>query len=142
MASSHTFDTNLFEAMLDAGNAGSSGLLDENENGVLRSREKRQSKTSSSDASAGLFSQSTNDGNGGKITVEKIDQKLTQLAEIVNSFAPVVKELKSAYDAAQQQAEADMSEGEINDKESPEHETNDAVSNALTSKSNEIHDLV
>ena len=109
---------------------------------VLRSREKCQSKTSSSDASAGLFSQSTNDGNGGKITVKKIDQKLTQLAEIVNSFAPVIKELKSAYDAAQQQAEADMSEGEINDEESPEHETNDAVSNALTSKSNEIHDLV
>ena len=73
----------------------------------------------------------------------KIDHKLTQLAEIVNSFAPVVKELKSAYDAAQQQAEADMSEGEINDEESPQHETlNDAVSNALTVKSNEIDDLV
>ena len=35
-----------------------------------------------------------------------------------------------------------MSEEEINDKESPEHETNDAVSNALTSKSNETSDLV
>ena len=34
-----------------------------------------------------------------QITVGKIDHKLTQLAEIVNSFAPVVKELKSAYDA-------------------------------------------
>ena len=45
-------------------------------------------------------------------------------------------------DAAQQQAEADMSEGEINDEESPQHETNDAVSNALTAKSNEIDDLV
>ena len=72
----------------------------------------------------------------------KIDHKLTQLAEIVHSFAPVVKELKSAYDAAQQQAEPDMSEGEINDEESPQHEINDAVSNALTAKSNEIDDLV
>ena len=40
-----------------------------------------------------------------------------------------------------------MSEGEINDEESPEHQTNvtsesNVVSNALTSKSNEIDDLV
>ena len=59
-------DANLFEAMLNAGNAGSSGLLDEDDNGALRSREKRKSKTASGDASAGLYSQSTNDQNGGK----------------------------------------------------------------------------
>ena len=35
MASSHTSDANLFEPMLDAGNAGLSGLLDENDNGAL-----------------------------------------------------------------------------------------------------------
>ena len=86
MASSDTSDANLFEAMLNAGNAGSSGLLDEDDNGALQSREKCQSKTASGDASASLYSQSTNDENGGKITVRKIDQKLTQLAEIVNSF--------------------------------------------------------
>ncbi|CAB4015100.1 Hypothetical predicted protein [Paramuricea clavata] len=53
--------------------------------------------------------------NGAKVTLEELSHKVTQLAEIINSFAPVVKELKGAYDTAQQQDGASVSEGEIED---------------------------
>ena len=38
-------------------------------------------------------------GNGGKNTLEGLLQKVSQLTEIINTFAPVVQELKGAYDA-------------------------------------------
>ena len=38
---------------------------------------------------------------GGKNTLDELNQKVSQLTEIINSFAPVVQELKGAYDAAQ-----------------------------------------
>ena len=42
-------------------------------------------------------------GNGGKNTLEELNQKVSQITEIINTFAFVVQELKGAYDAAQQQ---------------------------------------
>ena len=48
-------------------------------------------------------------------TLEELNHKVAELAEIMNSFAPVVKELKGAYDAAQQQDGASISDGEIKD---------------------------
>ena len=54
-------------------------------------------------------------GNCGKNTLEELHQKVSQLPEILNTFAPVVQELKGAYDAVQQQDRASSSEGKINE---------------------------
>ena len=53
--------------------------------------------------------------NGGENTQEELNQKVSQLTEIVNTFAPVVQDLKGAYDAAQQQDRANSPEGKIDE---------------------------
>ena len=51
--------------------------------------------------------------------MDELHHQVSQLAEIMNTFAPVVKELKSAYDAARQQDETDLSDGEIDENVQP-----------------------
>ena len=72
----------------------------------------------------------------------KIDQKLTQLADIVSGFAPVIKELKSAYDAVQQQDDIALSDGELEEDPEQSETVNNTANTAVTSEPNEVDDLV
>ncbi|XP_028415512.1 uncharacterized protein LOC114538577 [Dendronephthya gigantea] len=123
---------------------------------ALRRRGKRQSTIASGDASADSIQlESVAERNGAKISMAQIDEKLTKLADItradfvlsqsaqrnlplladiVSSFAPVIEELKTAYDAAQQQDDTELSEGEL-DENLPDQNatTNDnTVNNAAS----------
>ena len=76
---------------------------------------------------------------GAKNTLDELNQKVSQLTEIINSFAPVVKELKGAYDAAQQQDSPSLYEEEPDDG-SPSDET--GASNLSTLADSRGNDLV
>lgn len=85
--------------------------------------------------------------NGAKTSLHELSHQLAQLAEIMNTFAPVVKELKSAYDAARQQDGADPSNGEIdeyvieprsNGSSSGTRESSEAVVDDLVQEATEI----
>ena len=94
---------------------------------------KRQSiTTASGDASADLRPlESSANGNGVKISMAKTDKKLTKLVDIVNNFSHVIKELKTAYDAVQQQNVAELTDGEL-DKNPPEqNKTIDDINNSV-----------
>ncbi|XP_046849960.1 uncharacterized protein LOC124443514 [Xenia sp. Carnegie-2017] len=59
------------------------------------------------------------EGNDGRTTLDDLNRKFDQLTCLMNTFAPVVKELKQAYDAARQRNDGDvMSEGETDDEHS------------------------
>lgn len=74
--------------------------------------ERQSTTTASSDASADSWIlESTADENATKISNTEKDQKLTKLGDIVNSFVPVIKELKTACDAASQHNDAELSHG-------------------------------
>ena len=71
-------------------------------------------KTGAASPTHGLITANGSEAeNGAKTSLDELSHQVAQLAEIMNTFAPVVKELKSAYDAARQHAGADLSDGEI-----------------------------
>ena len=47
---------------------------------------------------------------GAKNTLDELNQKVSRISEIINSFVPAVKELKVANDAAQQQGSPSLYE--------------------------------
>ena len=74
--------------------------------------------------------------------MEKIDQKMMKRADIVSSFAPVIKELKTGYDALQQRNVEELSYREFDENPPEQNKTTDEYNNAVTSEPNEVDDLV